>query len=111
MCRDGGGCAGLSSHVCTFLHPPTDAEIKHKHDEALQKEKNRAGALKAELDKMQRDKPKVEASLCVICLTEQRSNIAIPCGHQCVCGVCMPRVCLRCPLCRAGVEQWVKVFL
>ena len=43
---------------------------------------------------------------CIVCMARPKSHIAVPCGHQCVCGVCAERM-QDCPYCRAPAQQWV----
>ena len=45
-------------------------------------------------------------STCIVCMARPKSHIAVPCGHQCVCGVCAERM-QDCPYCRAPVQQWM----
>jgi hypothetical protein len=37
---------------------------------------------------------------CVICFERQISYICIPCGHRCVCAVCVIKMKRTCPVCR-----------
>ena len=46
---------------------------------------------------------------CQICVAEENSHVAVPCGHQ-LCGACSGRCGSRCPFCRAAVRQFVRVF-
>ena len=50
-----------------------------------------------------------EDKLCVICMTEARSHVLVPCGHMCLCAGCA--AVGRCPLCREVVLTTVKVFM
>jgi hypothetical protein len=44
---------------------------------------------------------------CVICMTNPKTHLAAPCGHQCVCSVCSSKL-EQCPYCRESVIMWVK---
>ena len=44
---------------------------------------------------------------CIVCMAHPKSHLAVPCGHQSVCGICAQRM-QDCPYCRAPVQQWVK---
>jgi hypothetical protein len=61
------------------------------------------------------DPPKEDsAGDCVVCLCEPATHAMIPCGHRCVCEDCSEGL-LRsrgaCPICRACVDQIVKIYL
>lgn len=54
-----------------------------------------------------------DATLCCVCMDAQRSHVAVPCGHQCVCGQCGASVlkrCPICPMCRVDVKCFIKVY-
>ena len=44
---------------------------------------------------------------CIVCMAHPKSHLAVPCGHQSVCGTCAERMQL-CPYCRAPVQLWVQ---
>ena len=49
-------------------------------------------------------------STCIVCFDGDKSHVAAPCGHQCVCGPCSSKKELEeCPICRAPVAMWLKV--
>jgi len=50
-----------------------------------------------------------DESLCVICLTNLKTHVLIPCGHLCVCSEHASNL-IACPLCRAQVASSHKVF-
>lgn len=50
---------------------------------------------------------------CVLCLEPHRATFAaVPCGHQALCQDCVPLLRERpeCPVCRARVDSFVKIF-
>ena len=47
-------------------------------------------------------------STCIICFTNIKSHIAVPCGHQCACADCSAQM-HECPVCRASVQMWMQV--
>jgi len=59
--------------------------------------------------------PKTEQSPndCCICFSPIEQKIAlIPCGHTNICEKCVIDSCgNKCPICRVGIEKYVKVFL
>ena len=47
-------------------------------------------------------------STCIVCFESDKSHLAAPCGHQCVCGPCSSKM-EKCPYCCAPVAMWVNV--
>ena len=47
-------------------------------------------------------------STCIVCMARPKTHLAVPCAHQCACGICAERMQL-CPYCRAPVERWFEV--
>ena len=50
-------------------------------------------------------------STCIICFTNIKSHIAVPCGHQCACGDCSAQM-KECPVCRIPLlpaQMWMRV--
>ena len=45
---------------------------------------------------------------CIVCMALPKSHLAVPCGHQSICGTCARRMQL-CPYCRAPVREWVQL--
>lgn len=54
-----------------------------------------------------------EGTLCLICLTEARNTIMLPCRHVCVCDGCAQELRARrrftCPVCRSAVTTLMQV--
>ena len=51
-------------------------------------------------------------STCIVCFTNPKSHVAVPCGHQCACGACSALIdglMQGCPVCRTPVQTWVHV--
>jgi len=48
-----------------------------------------------------------ESELCVVCLTEERDTILLPCRHLCVCASCFDHL-ERCPVCRTGFTSFLR---
>ena len=45
---------------------------------------------------------------CIVCMTGDKTHLAFPCGHQCICEECSKAIC-KCPICRADVVGWTQV--
>ena len=49
---------------------------------------------------------------CIICLTNPKNTIMMPCGHLCVCDECaipITKSTKQCPVCRAAITSTVPV--
>ena len=44
---------------------------------------------------------------CIVCMVGAKSHLAVPCGHQSVCGSCSAQI-KECPYCREPVQVWVQ---
>lgn len=47
---------------------------------------------------------------CLICLTEPKNTIIMPCGHMCVCGDCGKTIIDKkytCPICRGPIGSLI----
>ena len=55
-----------------------------------------------------------EETMCVVCFDAPKDHLIVPCGHQCVCAGCAEQLTNTrtptCPVCRAPIQQTVKVF-
>merc|ERR1712157_623240 len=53
-------------------------------------------------------------NLCVICMDREIAPYAmVPCGHQCLCGVCKKLIKPnkhKCPMCNGNVTMIIKLF-
>ena len=49
-------------------------------------------------------------STCIVCFTNPKSHVAVPCGHQCACVNCSAQM-QECPVCRRRVQTWVHVHM
>ena len=49
-------------------------------------------------------------STCIICFTNPKTHVAVPCGHQCSCGNCSAQM-KECPVCRGHVQMWMHVHM
>lgn len=49
-----------------------------------------------------------QSAECVVCMERKCDIIFLPCGHLCSCSIC-DRDLAQCPLCRAAIQQRVKI--
>jgi hypothetical protein len=50
---------------------------------------------------------------CVVCLSNVKDHVAVPCGHLCLCGPCAVELKAKkstCPICRVEVQLYMKVY-
>ena len=48
----------------------------------------------------------MHAEDCVVCLTDPKSVVLLPCRHLCVCETCLVFLD-KCPVCRAAFEEYI----
>ncbi|KAL4087737.1 hypothetical protein PRIC1_013625 [Phytophthora ramorum] len=52
-----------------------------------------------------------ELKLCVICLSNEKSILCLPCRHLCLCKTCSSRQeVTKCPICRLEIEEMLAVY-
>ena len=50
------------------------------------------------------------SSECLVCMSEAKSVLLLPCRHLCVCAECFDSFQQqKCPVCRAPLEEWCVV--
>ncbi|KOC59611.1 Mitochondrial ubiquitin ligase activator of nfkb 1 [Habropoda laboriosa] len=49
--------------------------------------------------------------ICVICCTNPREIILLPCGHVCLCEDCSEDITTHCPMCRAPIAQKAAAYI
>ena len=63
---------------------------------------------------MRPEPDQIESTLCVVCISNPKTVLLLPCRHMCVCPECcrsMLQVEPLCPLCRANVETHFELFV
>lgn len=58
-----------------------------------------------------RDTDLREDQLCVVCRTNPREIILLPCGHVCLCEDCSDDITSDCPVCRAPISQKAAAYI
>lgn len=51
-----------------------------------------------------------EAPTCVICLEKPPIMACVPCGHKCLCEDCATEEIKTCPICRAPITDYLRIF-
>ncbi|XP_030386496.1 mitochondrial E3 ubiquitin protein ligase 1-like [Scaptodrosophila lebanonensis] len=49
--------------------------------------------------------------LCVVCSTNPKEIILLPCGHVCLCEDCALKIDVSCPVCRTKIESKAAAFI
>lgn len=52
-----------------------------------------------------------EDQLCVVCKTNAREIILLPCGHVCLCEDCSASINSNCPICRTQIIQKAAAYI
>ena len=47
---------------------------------------------------------------CVVCFTNPKNMVLIPCGHVCACKQCLDQM-TKCPICRKVIDRKIPIFL
>lgn len=61
-------------------------------------------------DQDQYDKLKEKLN-CVICFSNERTHLIIPCFHLCCCSTCIIQIEKQCPICRRQITAIQRIFL
>lgn len=69
----------------------------------------KAAELQKKLDRQVEEQQ--ELKLCVICLSNDKSILCLPCRHLCLCGACASRQEVdKCPICRLEIDEMIQVY-
>ncbi|XP_064552480.1 mitochondrial E3 ubiquitin protein ligase 1 [Drosophila montana] len=49
--------------------------------------------------------------LCVVCSTNPKEIILLPCGHVCLCEDCAQKIDISCPVCRSKIDSKAAAFI
>uniref|UniRef100_A0A0K8TS00 RING-type E3 ubiquitin transferase n=1 Tax=Tabanus bromius TaxID=304241 RepID=A0A0K8TS00_TABBR len=69
---------------------------------------------KARRERRAKTRPKanlMEEQLCVVCVTNPKEVICLPCGHVCLCEDCSEKIKIACPVCRTTIESKAAAFI
>jgi uncharacterized phage infection (PIP) family protein YhgE len=55
-----------------------------------------------------------DEELCVVCVDARKDRLMLPCGHLCACEPCAAKLMrvrpARCPICREGIREVIRVY-
>jgi len=116
----GDGDSGLGSVVaqsnCLSVAPSTSEEVCDEMDQLLLEllmPCPQASASREVVAWSTLAHPEVDDSECCVCLETKKTHIFIPCAHFRVCEKCADSIMTtskECPVCRAVIQQALKVF-
>ncbi|CAG9862596.1 unnamed protein product [Phyllotreta striolata] len=75
-----------------------------KEKEAAEKQRAQLELSRRERRRQIRDEDLDENQLCVVCKTNPKEMILIPCGHVCLCEDCSADITENCPICRTEIN-------
>ncbi|XP_046482868.1 mitochondrial E3 ubiquitin protein ligase 1 [Neodiprion pinetum] len=79
---------------------------KDREEERLAKElRESLAASRKERRQRVRDKDLREDQICVVCRSNPKEIILLPCGHVCLCEDCAEGIITQCPVCRTTISQ------
>ncbi|KAG4078824.1 hypothetical protein HA402_015414 [Bradysia odoriphaga] len=53
----------------------------------------------------------LEKDMCVVCVSNPKEVICLPCGHVCLCEDCSLKIKVSCPICRAKIDTKAAAFV
>ena len=64
-------------------------------------------------EKTSEEEDQQQRLICCVCLKNERTHAALPCGHMSSCFTCAKRIRKGqpCPICRTPVTAWHRIYL
>lgn len=85
---------------------------KNKQEQRLEEELRQSLEMsRQERRQRVRDRDLREDQLCVVCKTNAREIILLPCGHVCICEDCSTSINNNCPICRTPIIQKAAAYI
>ncbi|XP_033327217.1 mitochondrial E3 ubiquitin protein ligase 1 [Megalopta genalis] len=85
---------------------------KDRTEQRLAEELRRSlSASRKERRQRVRDTELREDQLCIVCRTNPREIIVLPCGHVCLCEDCADDITNNCPFCRSPITQKAAAYI
>uniref|UniRef100_D3TMJ3 RING-type E3 ubiquitin transferase n=1 Tax=Glossina morsitans morsitans TaxID=37546 RepID=D3TMJ3_GLOMM len=102
-------CGAISAVLISVIGRKLYVKKKQERDdrrirEALEKERKKRRARSRPQD-LTRDQ------LCVVCTTNPKEVIILPCGHVCMCEDCSEKIKQTCPVCRGPINTRSAAFI
>jgi hypothetical protein len=89
-------CSVCKHPLKGLTHPECTYELVEKRN---RREEKKEQALKNK-----------DALMCVVCISARAEYAITPCGHMCACVTCYKKITGNCPVCRASIDQIIKIF-
>ncbi|XP_066595763.1 mitochondrial E3 ubiquitin protein ligase 1 [Prorops nasuta] len=85
---------------------------KDREEQRVSKElRESLAASRRERRRRVREKDLREDQICVVCHTNPREIILLPCGHVCICEDCSDDIKSSCPVCRGSITQKAPAYI
>ncbi|XP_036336409.1 mitochondrial E3 ubiquitin protein ligase 1 [Rhagoletis pomonella] len=102
-------CGTISAFLIGFIVRKLYAKKKQERDErkikeTLEKERRERRARTRPLNL-------TTEQLCVVCSTNPKEVIILPCGHVCICEDCSEKIRVTCPVCRGKIVTKAAAFI
>ncbi|XP_052847282.1 mitochondrial E3 ubiquitin protein ligase 1 [Drosophila gunungcola] len=102
-------CGTISVVLIGFIAKKIYRRRKQEREEA--KIRNRLETERRERRARSRPHTLSQDQLCVVCSTNPKEIILLPCGHVCLCEDCAQKISITCPVCRANIASKAAAFI
>ncbi|EDV38877.1 uncharacterized protein Dana_GF25023 [Drosophila ananassae] len=102
-------CGSISIILVTFIAKKMYKRRKQLKEEAIIRD--RLETERRERRARSRPQNMSEDQLCVVCSTNPKEVILLPCGHVCLCEDCAQKISIACPVCRGNIASKAAAFI
>lgn len=102
-------CSTISAILVAFIAKKLYRKRKQEREEA--KIRERLDTERRERRARSRPHTLSQDQLCVVCSTNPKEIILLPCGHVCLCEDCAQKISVTCPVCRGSIVSKAAAFI
>ncbi|EDW79412.1 uncharacterized protein Dwil_GK20428 [Drosophila willistoni] len=102
-------CSSISVVLVGIIVRKLYRKKKQEREEA--KIRNRLDLERRERRARSRPHTLSQDQLCVVCSTNPKEIILLPCGHVCMCEDCSQKISISCPVCRGNIDTKAAAFI
>ncbi|XP_023166671.1 mitochondrial E3 ubiquitin protein ligase 1 [Drosophila hydei] len=102
-------CSSISMVLLGLIVRKMYRKKKQEHEEA--KIRKRLEVERRERRARNRPHTLTQDQLCVVCSTNPKEIILLPCGHVCLCEDCAQKIDITCPVCRSKIDSKAAAFI
>lgn len=84
---------------------------RRQEEKAAEELRQTLDASRRERRQRVRDRDLRMDQICVVCNTNAREIILLPCGHVCICEDCSGNINDNCPICRTPIAQKAAAYI